>query len=121
MRTPKPLKPKCIWISLWSVVTSNQKTHAKLRDAYDHICRQLATMMASALSWCDNDNKVKEEHAEYFTPPQSPRSDARDAQTLSATVFSPVPIAVLMCQEAQKPVRSAGSDEKTGVVREYDL
>ena len=44
--------------------------------------RQLATMMASAPSWCGNDNKVKEEHAEYFAPPQSPRSDAHDAPTL---------------------------------------
>jgi four helix bundle protein len=55
------------------------ETHAELKDAYDHICRQLTKMMDDAASWCGNECRVKEEHAAYFT---SPRSDAHDAPTL---------------------------------------
>ena len=52
------------------------ETHAQLKDAYDHICRQLRKMMDDASSWCRNDNKVKEKLAVYFAVP---RSDAPDA------------------------------------------
>ena len=47
------------------------ETHAQLKDTYDHICRQLRTMMDDAASWCGNDNKVKEKLAEYFAVPRS--------------------------------------------------
>ncbi len=39
--------------------------HAKLQDHYDHICRQLRTMMDDASSWCGNENKLREFPAEY--------------------------------------------------------
>jgi four helix bundle protein len=53
--------------------------YAKLKDVYDHICRQLATMVRDAASWCGNDQTIREELAKYFT--NSP-SDAHDAPTL---------------------------------------
>ena len=45
--------------------------HARLKDAYDHICRQLTKMMDDAASWCGNDIKAKEKLAEYFAVPRS--------------------------------------------------
>jgi four helix bundle protein len=53
--------------------------YAKLKDAYDHVCRQLTKMMNDAASWCGNDQVLREELAEYFT---TSRSDAHDATTL---------------------------------------
>jgi len=41
-------------------------THAKLRDRYDHICRQLAKMMDDAQSWCGTDSALREMPTEYF-------------------------------------------------------
>src|ERR1017187_5094992 len=40
--------------------------HAKLRDHYDHICRQLTKMMDDAPSWCGNGCELREMPAEYF-------------------------------------------------------
>ena len=40
--------------------------HAKLKDVYDHVCRQLRLMMDDAPSWCHNEGRVMEEKAEYF-------------------------------------------------------
>src|SRR5580658_3434354 len=40
--------------------------YAKLKDDYDHICRQLTKMMNDAASWCGNDQVVREDMAEYF-------------------------------------------------------
>lgn len=41
-------------------------THAKLRDQYDHICRQLTKIMDDAPSWCGNGCELREMPAEYF-------------------------------------------------------
>lgn len=41
-------------------------THARLRDHYDHICRQLAKMMANASSGCAAHHTVHELPPEYF-------------------------------------------------------
>ena len=38
-----------------------QAAHTKLRDAYDHICRQLRTMMDDCDSWCRPANELREE------------------------------------------------------------
>ena len=40
--------------------------HAKLRDRYDHICRQLTNMMNDAASWCGTGCELREKPAEYF-------------------------------------------------------
>lgn len=40
--------------------------HAKLRDDYDHICRQLTKMMDDASSWCGTGSELREMPAEYF-------------------------------------------------------
>lgn len=55
------------------------EAHAQLKDAYDHICRQLRKMVDEAASWCGNESKVREDLAVYFA---TPRSDAHDAPTL---------------------------------------
>jgi four helix bundle protein len=39
--------------------------HAKLRDRYDHICRQLTKMMDDAASWCGTGCALREVPAEY--------------------------------------------------------
>lgn len=49
--------------------------HARLKDKYDHICRQLTLMMDDAASWCTLGDRIREEHAEYFaTRSHAPRS-----------------------------------------------
>lgn len=59
------------------------ETHKTLRDAYDHVCRQLAIMMDGAASWCGNDKEIREDLGEYFIfTHDQPRSDAHDASTL---------------------------------------
>jgi four helix bundle protein len=47
--------------------------HARLKDKYDHICRQLTLMMDDATAWCTLGDRVGEAHADYFVI----RSDAR--------------------------------------------
>jgi four helix bundle protein len=44
----------------------DSQTHAKLLDHYDHICRQLTTMMEDAPSWCGNGGALREMPADYF-------------------------------------------------------
>jgi four helix bundle protein len=44
----------------------DDSTHAKLRDHYDHICRQLTKMMDDAQSWCGNGCELREMPAECF-------------------------------------------------------
>ena len=39
--------------------------HAKLRDQYDHICRQLTKMMGDAPSWCGTGGELREVPPEY--------------------------------------------------------
>ena len=64
--------------------------HAKLRDQYDHICRQLTKMMDDAASWCGTAGALREIPAEYVVkasereergsvPNTLPRSDAPNA------------------------------------------
>jgi len=49
--------------------------HARLKDKYDHICRQLTLMMDDAASWCTLGGAVREAHADYFVNrPDAPRS-----------------------------------------------
>ena|SRR5579871_4676366 len=57
----------------------NSGKHALLKDAYDHICRQLTKMMKDAGSWCGNDQTIRENFAEYFA---ISRFDAHDASTI---------------------------------------
>lgn len=42
------------------------QTYAKLRDHYDHICRQLTNMMDDAPSWCGQSRALHEMPADYF-------------------------------------------------------
>jgi four helix bundle protein len=44
----------------------SQENHAKLRDHYDHICRQLTNMMNDAASWCAASCEFQEMPSEYF-------------------------------------------------------
>lgn len=50
----------------------NPEEHARLRDRYDHICRQLTKMMGDAPSWCTLGDRVCKDQVEYFVN----RSDA---------------------------------------------
>jgi four helix bundle protein len=67
---------------------------AELQDQYDHICRQLTTMMNDAGSWCGTSCELREVPSEYVVEredrregasvaspnaPDAPRSDALDA------------------------------------------
>jgi four helix bundle protein len=42
------------------------ETHLKLRDHYDHICRQLTNMMNDAASWCSTVGDLREMPSDYF-------------------------------------------------------
>ena len=44
---------------------------AKLRDHYDHICRQLTKMMDDAGSWCGTGSELREVSPEYLVEPES--------------------------------------------------
>jgi four helix bundle protein len=50
--------------------------HAKLRDQYDHICRQLTKMIGDAASWCGRGSELREVPAEYVVG-TSEREDLR--------------------------------------------
>jgi four helix bundle protein len=64
--------------------------HATLRDAYDHICRQLATMKADAPSWCGTGSELRETPPEYLSDtPDAPRFDASDAPRLDVPPSPP--------------------------------
>ena len=57
---------------------------ARLQDQYDHICRQLTTMMDDAASWCGSGCELRELPPEYFVErverkSVEPRSDAPHA------------------------------------------
>ena len=47
--------------------------HIRLRDRYDHICRQLTTKMGDASSWCGTDSTLREIPPEYFVEPEVSR------------------------------------------------
>ena len=62
---------------------------AKLHDQYDHICRQLTTLMEDAASWCGTGCELRELPPEYFVErverkSVEPRSDAPTLPTLHA-------------------------------------
>jgi len=65
-------------------------THAKLRDYYDHICRQLTNMMNNASSWCAPHHLLRELPPEYFVEAsggesvEPSHSNAPDAQRSDA-------------------------------------
>jgi four helix bundle protein len=58
----------------------NADAHAKLRDNYDPICAQLRKMIDGAPSWCGNDDRVREQQAQYFI--HAPTLERSDASTL---------------------------------------
>ena len=63
--------------------------HVRLRDQYDHMCRQLTNMMADAPSWCGTDCELHEVPAEYIVEtsehaPDAPRSRRSTLPTLHA-------------------------------------
>ena len=50
---------------------------SRLRDHYDHICRQLTKMIGDAASWCGRGSELREVPAEYVvgtSEPEDPRS-----------------------------------------------
>ena len=53
-----------------------REKYCLLSDHYDHICRQLRTMIEDASSWCATTARVRESHSDYFVAPRSdiPRS-----------------------------------------------
>ena len=59
--------------------------HARLKDKYDHICRQLTLMMDDAAAWCTLGERVREELAEYFAT----RSHAPHAQRSHGSMDAP--------------------------------
>jgi four helix bundle protein len=54
--------------------------HARLKDKYDHVCRQLTLMMDDAASWCTLGERVREARAGYFANART--LHAHDAPTL---------------------------------------
>jgi four helix bundle protein len=69
----------------WCCGYIKPEAHAKLKDRYDHICRQLTKMMSDSSSWCTLGNVIREDLAEYVVAsppsdaPNTPRSDAPNA------------------------------------------
>jgi len=43
----------------------DSRIHARLLDHYDHICRQLTTMMCDAPSWCGHGDTLREMPSEW--------------------------------------------------------
>lgn len=52
------------------------QTHAKLRDHYDHICRQLTHMMNDAASWCGAESVLREIPSEYLMGTSAPDGES---------------------------------------------
>ena len=44
----------------------SQENHQRLRDCYDHICRQLTKMVEDAPSWCGMSGELREVPADYL-------------------------------------------------------
>ena len=61
--------------------------HAKLRDQYDHICRQLTKMMDDAASWFGNGCELREVPPEYVvgTPQGAEGTSVGASSTLHAS------------------------------------
>ena len=77
--------------------------HTKLRDAYDHICRQLTKMMDDAPSWCGTDCELREMSAGYFV-------EASERQSVESVGASERPHAKLRpASYAPRSRRSSGS------------
>lgn len=62
-----------------------KELHARLKDKYDHNCRQLTLMMDDAASWCTLGERVREERAAYFLN----RSDAPTLERSCGSVDAP--------------------------------
>ena len=58
--------------------------HARLRDQYDHICRQLTKMMADAGSWCAGGSELREVPPEYLVERGERESVAAKLKTPNA-------------------------------------
>jgi four helix bundle protein len=56
--------------------------HAKLRDQYDHICRQLTKMIDDAASWCGGGSELREVPAEYVVGTSEPEDLCSPRSTL---------------------------------------
>ena len=61
--------------------------HAKLRDQYDHICRQLTKMMDDAASWCGNGCELREISTEYVV--EASQREERKTADGSSTFHAP--------------------------------
>jgi four helix bundle protein len=62
------------------------ENHSQLRDAYDHICRQLTKMIDDAPSWCGGDHELREMPAGYFV-----EASERSPSTLRRANALPAP------------------------------
>lgn len=62
--------------------------HAKLRDQYDHICRQLTKMIGDAASWCGGGSELREVPAEYVVG-TSEHEDLRSRRSTLPTLHAP--------------------------------
>ena len=62
--------------------------HAKLRDHYDHICRQLTKMMDDAASWCGTGCELREIPAEYVVG-ASEREEREAREELGSVKVTP--------------------------------
>ena len=61
--------------------------HGKLRDHYDHICRQLTNMMDDAASWCGAGGELREVPAEYVV--DASQGEERKTAGGSSTFHAP--------------------------------
>jgi four helix bundle protein len=61
--------------------------HAKLRDQYDHICRQLTKMMDDAASWCGTGCELREIPTEYVV--EASQREERKTAGGSSTLHAP--------------------------------
>ena len=66
------------------------QTYAKLRDHYDHICRQLTNMMNDSASWCGAAGQLREMPAAYFVE-ATERKERKDRQSVQSQPVSYAP------------------------------
>jgi four helix bundle protein len=62
--------------------------HVRLRDHYDHTCRQLTNMMNDAASWCGAGCELREVPAEYVVEHESVERASMEER---ASMHSPLP------------------------------
>jgi four helix bundle protein len=56
--------------------------HAKLRDHYDHVCRQLTKMMADASAWCGTGGGLSELPPDYFVERESVERESVERESV---------------------------------------